>query len=117
MPVFAAADEKLCRLVAILHNRLHPDGPQLAEDGYRVTYQAIPLSKEERAAKREDVLARLAAGLITKVQAIVELDDVTEDEARRRLAEIDVQAPEPSSAPNVDDAGDGNDNGDTDGSR
>jgi hypothetical protein len=52
-PVFRPADEEIVALSAIVYNRLA--GTSLPEDGYRVAYQGLPASPEERQADREQI--------------------------------------------------------------
>jgi hypothetical protein len=99
-PVFRDADERLVALVATLWNRWSesPEGlavfgeeapPAYPESGYEVHYQSLPLSPAEREARRKDVLERLAAGLVSRVDAYAELHDVSREEAAVRLAAMD----------------------------
>lgn len=99
-PVFRDADERLVALVATLWNRWAESAEGLAaragdpppnypEAGYEVRYASVPLSPQEREARRKDVLERLAAGLVSKVDAYAELNDVSTEEAAVRLAAMD----------------------------
>ena len=99
-PVFRDADERLIALVATLWNRWAESAEGLAaragepppnypEAGYEVHYASVPLSPQEREARRKDVLERLAAGLVSKVDAYAELNDVSADEAAVRLAAME----------------------------
>jgi hypothetical protein len=86
-PHFKHADERLIALSAILLNRA--TGSALPESGYSVVYSSIPMSPEELRAKREHVLALLAAGLMAPTQAYVELHPgLTPEQARQDLAAI-----------------------------
>lgn len=67
-PIFAAADQELLGLTALLVNRAL-GSRMLPETGWEVQYQALPPSAEERAAEREHALALLAAGLVDKPAA------------------------------------------------
>jgi len=66
--VFRMADESLMQKSAIMANRFL--GESLPEDGYRVAYQALPLSPEEIKAQREDIVQKLSAGLISPITAM-----------------------------------------------
>lgn len=66
--VFRMADEMLMQKSAILANRFL--GESLPEDGYRVAYQALPLSPDEIKAQREDIIQKLSAGLISPITAM-----------------------------------------------
>ena len=86
-PVFRLSDEELCKKTAMLCNRYL--GTNLPESGYRVSYQALAYSPEERKELREDVIGKLTAGLISPIDAIRELHpDMDEDEARQKLLQI-----------------------------
>tara|TARA_R100001594_G_C3949210_1_gene242605 strand:+ start:125 stop:385 length:261 start_codon:yes stop_codon:yes gene_type:complete len=72
---------------AMLCNRFL--GTSLPELGYRIKYNSLPLSPEERKSVREDVLAKLEAGLISPVDALKILNpDLDDLEARRELERI-----------------------------
>ena len=65
------------------------DGARYIEGGYRVLYHELPLSPDERRARREDAIEMLTAGLISPVQAYQELHPgVTPAQAKRAIAEI-----------------------------
>ena len=66
--VFRMADESLMQKSAMLANRFL--GTSLPEDGYRVAYQALPLSPEEIKSQREDITQKLSAGLISPITAM-----------------------------------------------
>jgi hypothetical protein len=86
-PVFRMADEELLAKSAILSNRFL--GTQLPEQGYRVSYHSVPLSPEEMRAQREDIIAKLEAGLISPIQAVQTMyDDMDEREAIDYLIRI-----------------------------
>jgi hypothetical protein len=67
-PVFRMGDEDLLAKSAALCNRYL--GTNLPETGYRVSYQSLALGPEELKAQREDILAKLQAGLISPIEAI-----------------------------------------------
>ena len=85
-------DEQLLTLCAAALNRWSerqgaPLG--LPELGWRIRYEAIPLSPDEQAALREQVMGDYSAGLIDKPDAYIALNPgTTRPEAIRRLAEI-----------------------------
>ena len=86
-PCQRMGDEELLAKTAILANRYL--GTSLPEDGYRVSYHSIPLSPEEMRAQREDIIAKLQAGLISPVTAVMMMyDDMDSKEARDYLAQI-----------------------------
>ena len=86
-PCQRMGDEELLAKTAILANKYL--GTSLPEDGYRVSYHSIPLSPEEMRAQREDIIAKLQAGLISPVTAVMMMyDDMDSKEARDYLAQI-----------------------------
>ena len=61
----------------------------LPETGYRVQYSQLKLSPEEMKANREDVIQKLSAGLISPIDAIMQLNpDLDDIEARKELIRI-----------------------------
>tara|TARA_R100000664_G_scaffold8985_1_gene14831 strand:- start:7814 stop:9280 length:1467 start_codon:yes stop_codon:yes gene_type:complete len=86
-PQFRIADSNMMSVCAMLCNRFL--GTSLPELGYRIKYNSLPLSPEERKSVREDVLAKLEAGLISPVDALKILNpDLDDLEARRELERI-----------------------------
>ena len=86
-PVFRLGDELLLSKTAMLSNRFL--GTNLPESGYRVSYHSLPLTPEEMRAQREDIIAKMTAGLISPVQAVMMMyDDMDEREAREYLLQI-----------------------------
>jgi hypothetical protein len=86
-PVFRMADEELLAKTAMLSNRFL--GTRLPEDGYRVSYHSMPLTPEEMRAQREDIIAKMSAGLISPVTAVMMMyDDMDPKEAREYLLQI-----------------------------
>jgi len=85
-PIFAANDAATVALSAVLLNRA--TGTSYPEDGYRVTYRKIPLSAEELTARRTHLVELVDQGLMSRVDAYRELNDVTEAEAVVDLEEI-----------------------------
>lgn len=91
-PSFRASDEELVGKSAALLNRAL--GLGLAEGGYSVQYVDLPLSPEELRSRREHVLAVLAAGLMSRVDAYQELNPgLSRLQAQTDLAAIDAAAP------------------------
>lgn len=86
---FRDSDERLIMTAAILANRAteSTDNPtRYVEGGYRVVYREIPVSPEERKARREEALAMLGAGLIDKPSAYrVVYPEATEEDAREAV--------------------------------
>ena len=60
----------------------------LPESGYRVAYHGLPLSLEERRMALEEHEKRLELGIASRVDLLMRLDGISEDEARRRLIAI-----------------------------
>jgi hypothetical protein len=86
-PVFRMGDEELLAKSAMLSNRFL--GTNLPESGYRVQYHAIPLTPTEMKAQRDDIIGKMDAGLMSPVQAIMEMyDDMDKLEAQKMLIEI-----------------------------
>lgn len=86
-PIFRRNDEELIAKTACLCNRFL--GSSLPEEGYRVQYSQLNLSPEEMKANREDVIQKLNAGLISPVDAIMQLNpDLDDVEARNELIRI-----------------------------
>ena len=72
---------------AMLSNRFL--GASLPETGYRVQYTPLGLSPEEMRAQREDILAKLNAGLISPVDAMLLMHpDLDAIEAKKELDRI-----------------------------
>lgn len=88
-PVMRRGDEQLLTLCASGLNRVL--GLGLPETGWQLRYPGIPESREEREARRTDVLARLDRGLVSRVGAYSELSGVGPEEAARVVAEIDAE--------------------------
>lgn len=86
-PVFRSNDEELIAKTACMCNRFL--GTSFPEDGYRVQYSQLNLSPAEMKAQREDVMEKLKAGLMSPVDAIMQLNpDLDELEARQELLRI-----------------------------
>ena len=86
-PLYRSLDESMLSKVAMMANIYF--GDRLPESGYRVQYQQLRLSPEEMKAIREDCIAKLNAGLISPVDAIMLLNpDLDELEAKNELIRI-----------------------------
>ena len=86
-PSFRMSDEELLAKTAMLANRFL--GTSLPEDGYRVSYHSMPLSPSEIREQRDDIIAKLQAGLISPVTAVMMMyDDMDAKEARDYLHTI-----------------------------
>ena len=86
-PIFRMGDEELLAKSAMLANRFL--GTSLPESGYRVSYHSMPLAPDEIKAQREDIIGKMEAGLMSPVQAIMEMyDDMDEIEAKQLLNQI-----------------------------
>jgi peptidoglycan hydrolase-like protein with peptidoglycan-binding domain len=68
-PIFAPVDSQLLSITATLTGRALGRPGVVAEDGWAVEHTALPLSPEERKARREETLALLGAGLIGRAEA------------------------------------------------
>ena len=89
--VFRGSDERLVGICAAMSNRARQAGAgqRYVEGGYRVLYHELPLSPDERRARREDVIEMLDAGLISPVAAYIELHPgVTKAQATREIMSI-----------------------------
>ena len=83
-PAFQRGDTRTLEISAMIANRFL--GMSLPETGYRVEYHAIPLSPNEMKGQREQILALVASGLMSKVEAIQVLHpDLDDEEAVKRL--------------------------------
>ena len=86
-PSFRRGDVETLEISAKIANRYL--GTSFNEDGYRVEYHPIPLSPQESKEQRENMLALLGSGLISKVDAIKilhpDLDDI---DAKKMLLKI-----------------------------
>ena len=86
-PIFRRSDEEMMAKSAMLANRYL--GASLPETGYRVQYTPLGLSPEEMRAQREDILAKLNAGLISPVDAMLMMNpDLDAIEAKKELDRI-----------------------------
>ena len=86
-PAFRRADVETIEISAKISNRYM--NTSYPESGYRVEYHAIPLSPQESKEQRENMLALLASGLISKVDAMKILHpDFDDTDAKRELLKI-----------------------------
>lgn len=85
--VFRVGDMQALTLGAKISNRFlgtsYPEEPI-----YSIQYIAVPLSPQELAAQREDIIAKLDRGLIGYTEAMQELYDLTPEEAEEKLRTI-----------------------------
>lgn len=86
-PVFRLFDEEFIAKTAAMSNRLL--GTNLPEKGYRIKYAPIPLSPSEMDALRKDIMEKMKAGLLSKVDAYIMLNpDCDREEAAREIERI-----------------------------
>lgn len=86
-PQLRRGDLELLSTTAKVLNRA--TGSRFAESGYTIGYPALPLSSDEVKSLREDLLAKTAAGLMSKVDAYMRLHPgVTRDQAVVELQRI-----------------------------
>jgi hypothetical protein len=84
---FRWSDERMAAISAALLNRA--TGSALPESGYTAVYRTIPLSPEELRSKREHVLALMGAGLMSPIDAYLELHpELTRAQAKADLVRI-----------------------------
>lgn len=84
-PQLRRGDSGILGLSAKVLNRA--TSTQYPESGYTLSYPALPLSSEEVKALREDIFAKMSAGLMSKVDAYVRLHPGT----TREQAMIELQ--------------------------
>jgi hypothetical protein len=70
-PMFRASDIELLSTSAKLLNLM--TGKTQPETGYTIRYQSIPLSEQERDGLRKDLIEKVQAGIMSKVDAYMEL--------------------------------------------
>lgn len=98
----AHADAQRCAVAARLLNAGNPDDEALPEtsDAYSIQYSALPQAPEEVKADLDRVTALMEAGLMSKVQAYMEVHPGSDEKgARRALAEIEGHKEEPQMQP------------------
>lgn len=102
-PIFAPVDAEVLGITAVLVNRAM-GAPLVAEDGWKVEHVALPAPLDQRAADREEMLAMLGLGLVSKAEARAAILGEDMATAARALAAIDVEPePEPEPEPGDDD--------------
>ena len=86
-PIFSPIDEELMGKTAALINRV--TGGALPEEGYRVAYESLPPSAEERQSERDHVVGLISAGLLDRVEAYRQLHPgLSRADAEAALREI-----------------------------
>ena len=86
-PCMRFGDLSTLQLSAMIANKFL--GLNIPESGYVVEYSAIPLSKDEAEAIRQDIIDKLNNGLMTKIEAIKLLHpDFSTDDAANYLREV-----------------------------
>ena len=87
-PVFRFGDIRTLELAAKIANSAF--GLNMPESGFIVESSSIPLSPEALKAQREDILSKISAGLMSKVDGIMVLyPDFTRQEAISYLQQIE----------------------------
>lgn len=71
-PQLRRGDLELLATAARVLNRA--TGSSFPESGYSIAYPSLPLSSEEVRSQREDLLAKVSAGLLSKVDAFLRLN-------------------------------------------
>lgn len=103
-PMFRESDVLLLERASAI---LRANGINVPAEGFTVEYAAVELSPEEKRTRLDNLRSELEMGLVTKVEAIMELNPgISEAEAKKRLAEVakEIEAekpppPEPIPAP------------------
>ncbi|HIA00325.1 MAG TPA: hypothetical protein EYN66_00145 [Myxococcales bacterium] len=126
--MFRASDLEMLSTSAKLLNMMA--GLNIPESGYTIRYQAIPLSEQERDGLRKDLIEKVQAGIMSKVDAYMEIHPgMARARAIQELQRIRLEetiAPTPSTdmgggdgaavvlgdAPKIDDEGNITDPGD-----
>jgi len=89
-PVFSPADEEVLAITASMLNAAA--GLGLPEGGYRVAYETLPPSVEERQGEREHLLALIDAGLLDRVSAYQTMHPgISRADAERALIDIQLE--------------------------
>lgn len=87
-PQFRVGDLESAAMSAKLLNRRF--SLSLPEKNYTIEYQAIPLSEQELEARRKDILEQVAAGLMSEIDAYMELHPgVSHEGAVRALVRVE----------------------------
>jgi hypothetical protein len=99
-PMFRASDLELLSVSAKLLNLM--TGSSVPETGYTIRYQAIPLSEQERDGLRKDLIEKVQAGIMSKVDAYMEIHSgisrARAIDALRRIQLEESIAPTPAGA-------------------
>jgi hypothetical protein len=99
-PMFRAGDLELLSVSAKLLNLM--TGSSVPETGYTIRYQAIPLSEQERDGLRKDLMEKVQAGIMSKVDAYMEIHSgisrARAIDALRRIQLEESIAPTPAGA-------------------
>ena len=87
-PMFRVADLEAIKKGAMVSNAIL--GTQYPTEGYVISYESIPLTKEEQKSQRENVIALLDKSLLSYIDAIMELypEITTEEQAVEKLRQI-----------------------------
>jgi len=86
-PMLRAGDLELLGITAKILNR--STGTSYPESGYAISYPSLPLSGGELQAQREDILAKINTGLMSKVDGFRRLHPgLTRDQAIQELQRI-----------------------------
>lgn len=85
-PQFMRGDVETISKIAALWNRAF--GTSLPEDDWSIKYLGLPLSMEERRLIMEDQKMRAELGVTSKPLLLAAIEGITEDQARARLLEI-----------------------------
>jgi hypothetical protein len=89
-PQLRRGDRTLIEATAKLLNAA--TGSSYPESGYSLSYPSLPLSSAEQAALRDDLLAKIEAGLMSKVDAYMRLHPgLTRDQAIAELRRIQTE--------------------------
>lgn len=86
-PSFRRADVKLFKTIAAIINA-RIGSTLLPEDGWNVFYRALPLTEDEKAARQTRIMEQFDKGLISAVEARVQLTGETTAVAAQALADI-----------------------------
>lgn len=96
-PMFRSGDLELLSISAKMLNRMA--GLSVPEKGYTIRYQSIPLSEQERDGLRKDLIEKVQAGIMSKVDAYMELHPglsrARSIEALQRIQTEELIAPTP----------------------
>ena len=91
-PSFARADARLFCTIAALVNAAVGAGI-LPDTGWSVSYQALPLTEDERATRDARILAKLDKNMISPVEARMEMEGETREQA---IAALDAMPKPPN---------------------